>query len=279
MKSLLRFIFSRSFVINLFLLGIVSVTIFFAVKYFLESYTRHGETESIPHIIGYHETEVLPLLKDGAFSIVVNDSVYDPQLDGGTIVDQFPDSGSTVKAGRKIYVTIASYTTPMIPLPTVKGLTKRIAMAKLRSRGFIIDSLIYEPSTCTECVIAVRKDGEDIKAGQKLGKASHLVIVLGGGSEEQFVQTPALYGLYEEEVYALLEELGLNVDIVVHDNESYEKPEDSLQTKLYRQIPEFKEGDAIRLGTPVKLFFTAENNKIPKISIDSTKLFNAQSID
>jgi len=276
MKSLIRFILSKVFWINVLIMAVLSVALYFVLSNYLESYTHHGETKSIPYVVGYHETEVTPLLKDGKFQVVVNDSMYDPSLDGGMILDQFPDSGSVVKLGRKIYITISSYSTPMVTVPTVKGLTKRIAMAKLRSSGFIIDSLVYEPSTCTECVVALRYKGETLESNARIGKASHLDLVLGGGSGDQFVQVPALYGLYEEEVNATLLQLGLNVDLIIHDHASYEEDEDSLKTKLYRQIPAFKEGDRMRLGSAIKLFYSADYNKIPEISIDSTKLYNGE---
>ena len=51
----------------------------------------------------------------------VIDSLYLPDTRGGVVVDQEPIKGSMVKTDRKIYLTIARYSSPMVKLPNVIG--------------------------------------------------------------------------------------------------------------------------------------------------------------
>src|SRR5579862_9434950 len=82
-------------------LGSVIVLVLIAF-YSLNFYTRHGEGIPVPKLTGMPIDKALNILKEQGFGVSI-DSVYVQDQPSGTVVEQDPDAGTSVKVNRVIY--------------------------------------------------------------------------------------------------------------------------------------------------------------------------------
>jgi len=108
-KDLGAYFTSRTLWINLGLMVLSLCLILWLVFYWLDHYTRHGQQLLLPDYIDKPLELAEQDASDRTFAIVVTDSVFITDEDGGIITRQNPKGGSKVKEGRTIYVTITKY--------------------------------------------------------------------------------------------------------------------------------------------------------------------------
>ncbi|MFQ5335347.1 MAG: PASTA domain-containing protein, partial [Flavobacteriales bacterium] len=75
---------------------------------FLDYYTNHGESLTVPDFEGLKIAELDEFCKAHQLNYVIIDSIYDLKRERGTVADQIPPPESQVKEGRKIYLTVVS---------------------------------------------------------------------------------------------------------------------------------------------------------------------------
>lgn len=274
--KLFRFFISRTFFINLVIAFVVTVVgIYFAIRW-TNSYTLHGITVEVPDLDGFHYTEVISFLKGNQLESIVIDSVYDSQKQPGVVLDQDPKAFSKVKPGRKVYITINSIVPPKVILPILNDLTLRQARSRVKMYGLDVDSLIYRPSECTNCIIGVLYNGKKAKPGLAIQKGHKITLIVGSGLGEEKVSIPYLYGKTLEEVEAYLVERGFNLGLIRNDETVVNKA-DSAKAIVYKQIPEFNEDLKIPLGKSIDVFLTTDDTKFREIElIESDTSNNAE---
>lgn len=266
MRKFILFIFTKKFWVNIgifLILFVIGIWILFS---YLGKRTLHGEKIKVPFVIGYHITEVSNILSEKQLDHKIMDSIYVENMPGGMVVEQNPDSGMQVKNGRKIYVTLSSYSTPKIPVPSINQDQKRNVIAQLTSMGFKVGSIRYIPSICEDCLIYFEIDSTKVESGTRLDIGTKLDLVLGGGASDKFIEIPYLIG----ERLIGLEDVVLNTGLIsgsiVLDEEL--SSEDSLEAFVYKQIPA-PGGEDVHLGSPITLFITTDNNKLQKTELDT----------
>jgi beta-lactam-binding protein with PASTA domain len=251
------------------------VGIYFAIRW-TNSYTLHGITVEVPDLDGFHYTEVSSFLKGNQLESIIIDSVYDSQKQPGVVLDQDPKAFSKVKPGRKVYLTINSIVPPKVILPILNDLTLRQARSRVKMYGLDVDSLIYRPSECTNCIIGVLYNGKKAKPGLAIQKGHKITLIVGSGLGEEKVSIPYLYGKTLEEVEAYLVERGFNLGLIRNDETIVNKA-DSAKAIVYKQIPEFNEDSKIPLGKSIDVFLTTDNTKFREIElIESDTSNNAE---
>lgn len=97
---------NRGLVFHLFLMGVAFLLLIFLIQLSLKMYTKHGNKIVMNSFQNMTVEEAEGLAKKNNFELIVNDSVYLVNMPGGMIVRHSPDSGSIVKRGRKVYLTI-----------------------------------------------------------------------------------------------------------------------------------------------------------------------------
>lgn len=267
---MIRFLFSRTFLIQLVLALLLIGLCIGGTYYYLLSYTKLGESIEVPNLTGYDIIEAEAELKQLDLQLEVIDSLYQPGKRGGEIVDQQPIPTSLVKSNRKIYLTISRYSTPMKELPNVTEQTTAIAIAKLTSYRFKIGELSHKASNyCSDCVLAVKVKDKVIEPGTRLREGQTVDLVVGQESTGELVSVPMVYGLSETEAQKLLNMHNLNLGAAPYDEDCVTKA-DSVAARVYRQSPE--ENEMLPIGSNVNVFLASDLSKIPEgINIDSIK--------
>lgn len=259
MKHFFTFIFSRVLWINLLIAAFVVFGLVFGAMHYLKDYTRHGEEIELPDFGGVPMDRLDEVLSDHELRYEVLDSVYSDAHDRGTVVNQSPKPGAAVKRNRKIYLTVNATQPPMVTMRDMVGLSKRQAISMLSAMGLEIDSLVYQPDICLDCVLEQRYKGEELKPESKLKKGEKITLVLGGGREGRVI-VPDLKGLTFEQAQSLISAQSLVLGAVMLC-EGCETASDTLEALVYKQIPVYRKSSksVIPMGSTVDLYLTTDS--------------------
>ena len=267
MRKFILFIFTKTFWVNIGVFLVLFVIGIWTLFSFLNKRTLHGEEIKVPLIIDYHITEVKNLLEQDQLSFKIIDSIYVENLAGGMVVEQNPDSGMMVKDGRKIYLTLSSYSTPKISLPNLHSDDKRNAIAQLTSMGFRIGNIRYVPANGMDYIKWIEINSVKIEPRTRLDIGTKIDLVLaGGGVSEQFIKIPYLINSPLVGLDKTVLNTGLIVGSLIFDEEF--SPEDSLKAVVYKQAPSTDDED-VHLGSAINLFITTDYNKLQENGLDS----------
>ncbi len=233
----------------------IGLTVFLVMSW-LSHYTRHGETITVPELQGKSLEEVHRLLQNNDLVFEVTDSVYADEVDRGVVVTQTPHSGKAVKKGRTIFLTVNSMLPEMVELPDLMGKSLRIAGPILEITGLKLKTLEYQPDeSCTDCVIGMKHEGEEIEAGTKIRKGAEVTIVLGQESQEE-TTVPNLLGMQYRDAQDIILGQSLNVGQVLLCT-GCETSDDTSAAYVINQIP--NEGDDAKLGAYIDVFLTTDS--------------------
>lgn len=262
---LIRFLFSKAFVINLIVaLALVAVGLYFTMNY-LNEYTLHGFSIEVPNCEGMLFEDADSLVSQNDFTAVISDSVYLEGKKGGVVIEQDPLAGKEVKQGRKIYMTITAMRPPQIAMPNLVDMSLRQAMSLMETYGLTVGELSYAPDPCTNCVLAQMEGDEEIEEGEKINKGAKINLVLGQGLSKELTPIPYLIGINYEMAANVLKTHSLNSGNPNYD-ETVATAEDSIraekEARVFKQIPAYSEEPSIQMGSTVDLYLTLDTNKI-----------------
>ncbi len=270
MKTFFAFLISRVFWINLLIAAFVVLAIVFGSLHYLKSYSMHGDTIVVPDFSNIPIEDLDKMISNHELRYLIVDSVYSDAHKRGVVVNQNPDPKSEVKRNRKIYLTVNATLPPMVTMRDMVGLSKRQAISMLQAMGLELDSLVYKPDICLDCVLDQRYKSEHIAAGTKLEKGEKVTLVLGSGDQGR-VMIPNLTGLSYAEATEIIYLNSLAPGSVILC-EGCETSEDSLKAIVYRQIPMFSGGgrSVIPMGSPIDLYLTTDTNTVDFQKPDTT---------
>jgi len=174
------------------LLAIGSVIVLVLIAFYsLDFYTRHGEGIPVPKLTGMPIDKALGILKEQGFGVSI-DSVYVQDQPSGTVVEQDPDAGTSVKVNRVIYLKIVKNLAPTVSLPDIMDAPYISAVATISNFGLKVGDTTYRSDIARDHVLEVRYAGQAIQPGAKLPQGSKIDLVLGDGAGASEVDIPDL---------------------------------------------------------------------------------------
>ncbi len=254
---------NTAFVLKMFALAaVVILVIYFAIFVWLDSYTQHGIEVEVPDVCGMYTSEAEVMLAEQQLHIQVIDSTYSKKVPYGSIVEQNPRAGAKAKHGRSIYVIVNAKMQRLVPIPELKDMSHRQAQAALQSLGFVVDTVLYEPSEFRGLVLDVRQNGVSVSAGSRLPEGMKLQLIIGQGNGTEQIPVPNLIGKTLDEARTLLLESRLVIGAL-----NYAEPQvDHVDETYYIYQQEPAEGAMILEGSRIDL----------SLSIDATKQATVQ---
>jgi beta-lactam-binding protein with PASTA domain len=179
-----------SLLITLGVLFVVMVLYFYV---YLPSMTNHGETITVPSVEGMSIEELDDFLVSRNLRYEVSDSAFSDKYPPLTILKQYPASGSKVKEGRVIYLSVNRTTPPTVPMPNLVDGSLVNAEAVLRGnelkRGHI--ELVHGPFL--HLVKKMKYKGNEIEPGTRVPKGAVIDLVIEDGGTES-VSVPDVLG-------------------------------------------------------------------------------------
>lgn len=242
--------FIKGLGLHLFLITVTVILIVTTVSYVLNSYTRHGQSLTVPDIRGINIKEAARILSEKKLRLAITDSLYFPEKPPLSVIEQNPVPQSNVKEGRIIYVSVNANSAPTVLMPNLIDISMRQASTLLLSAGLRAGKLIYKPDIAQNVVLEMLYRGQPIKADTKIPKGSVIDLILGDGLEGAEVPLPDLTGLTIEEAGNLLSSSSLNLGKINYSG----LITDSFSVKVFRQEPPFSEGKMVKGGYSVDLF-------------------------
>ena len=168
---------------------IVAVAIGWLAMLWLDVWTRHDDTITVPPVKTLSYGEAAARLDQHGLVAVLSDSVYDKTTRPGTVIDQNPKVGTIVKEGREIYLTINAFSPKMVSLPTLTDISLRQAKSILE--GLEIKKVVEKrvPSDFKDLVLAVRYKGTRLSPGARVPVNATIELEVGEGKAEELIDT------------------------------------------------------------------------------------------
>lgn len=168
---------------------IVAVAIGWLAMLWLDVWTRHDDTITVPPVKTLSYGEAAARLDQHGLVTVLSDSVYDKSTRPGTVIDQNPKVGTIVKEGREIYLTINAFSPKMVSLPTLTDISLRQAKSILE--GLEIKKVVEKrvPSDFKDLVLAVRYKGTRLSPGARVPVNATIELEVGEGKAEELIDT------------------------------------------------------------------------------------------
>ncbi len=177
-------ILKNPFVFSLLLAILLVCGLIYGTLVWLDAYTRHNEAVVIPDVKGLTIEEAAPFLAGRGIRYNIIDSVFSKDVAPGAIVEIVPATGSKVKEGRIVFITINAKTSQMGRIPEVQDLSLRQAYALLGSVGFRAIEVKYVAGDYKDLAIGVEWNGEMLEEGRHVPLNAHLTLVVSGGFAE-----------------------------------------------------------------------------------------------
>lgn len=250
MAALIDFLRSKTFRYNVLAAVLLLIVTFFLLQQWLGGFTRHGESISVPELVGLKKEKMEQLLKDSGLEYEVVDSLFETGKAPGTVIDQDPAANSLVKKGRTIYLTVNAGKPPKVKMPNLLDVSYRQAEAILESFGLKVGRITYEPDLAKNAVLKQVYRGAAVHPGRELYKGSAIDLVLGDGLGTSEVPVPDLTGLTKAEAMLVLQGASLNIGNVTFDP----SVRDTVNAKIYLQNPEASDNSFLNAGSSVDLY-------------------------
>lgn len=279
--SFFSFIFSKDFIKHLGISLVVFAAIILSIVFLLDRYTGHGETIAVPDLTGINKTKLDTTLSAYNLNYIIIDSVYDSKSEKGSVIDQSPVPGFHVKAGRTVYITVVAMQPQRIKMPNLVDLTLRQATQRLETYGLLIGKISYEPDIAKNVVLKQKWRGKKIAPDSLIIKGSSVDLVLGDGLNNSEIALPYLVNLTPEQAEEAIQSNSLSKGAFLFDKDV----KDSLKARVYKQRPAFVRNAIMKVGEPVDLWFTENEDKIdydPSLHnnpIDGTGLIDRDDVN
>jgi beta-lactam-binding protein with PASTA domain len=239
--------------IHLAIIVSIILVLFFGFFFvYLPWSTNHGDAVKVPNLKGLSMDAAEDLLDEADLDYEISDSVFVSGAEPLSIIANYPKSGANVKTGRKIYLTVAAISAPLVKLPNIIGRSTSSAQNQLLSSGLIYDGEEKIAALEENTVLAVKINGREIQQGDEIPKGSKITFVVGDGYGNQRIDVPNLLGMAQDEADILVTGLGLTIGNITF--EASDKPAGTVIS----QQPSSGIDEKIKIGSPVNIWVSGD---------------------
>ncbi len=256
--------------VNIAMIGGIILALAIMAHFVMQFSTRHRARSIVPNFTGITITQAKSIAQEAGVAIHINDSLYVPIYEGGTVLDQLPQGGVEVKPGRTIYVTINSFSQKEVQIPYVAERSLRQAKNMLEIAGLEIEEIVYEPDIATNYVLRASWNGREITKDSRINAkmGSGITLTVGVESQAQRIMMPAIIGLSLKEAKSSIWGAGLNVGRIAYD--------EAVELGDLDKFIVFKQSIAneqyTTLGTKINVDLTMDNKRVVKAVKEAEKL-------
>jgi len=170
---------SKKFFLHLLLAMVTLALLLYGTLTWLKAYTGHAEYVEVPDFSGQalKDLDAFVRAKDVSYQII--DSIYDPKLKKGTVLQQHPEPGTKVKHNRRVYLYVTSSVAPQMLMPKLIDRSERQARLIIETYGLKLGKISETPADCNGCVISQTTGGKEINPGSPIKKGSTINLLIG----------------------------------------------------------------------------------------------------
>tara|TARA_B100000287_G_scaffold351436_2_gene340556 strand:+ start:2996 stop:3817 length:822 start_codon:yes stop_codon:yes gene_type:complete len=204
------------------MIGGISSIIFFMFYIFFPVKTNHGDTITVPNLIGMELRDVEEFLSDRDLRYeILEDSSYSSEYPAFTILQQNPSENEKVKENRKIYLTLNSSIPPKIKMPKIINGSVKNAQLILKSYDLRLGEITYVPDMARNAVLKIFTNGDSINENDLILKGSVIDLEVGNGLGNQVFEAPDLINLDLEEARFTIIGSGLKLGNIIYQDSGY----------------------------------------------------------
>ncbi|MGL4630991.1 MAG: PASTA domain-containing protein [Leadbetterella sp.] len=240
------------------ILAFVMVLFFGFFFVYLPWSTNHNQTIKIPNLKGLTAEAAEKILEDNDLEFEISDSTFVIGAKPGTVLSNFPQSGLTVKSGRKIYLTMVSYSAPIVKMPSIVGKSIGSAKNQLLSSGLQFGGEEKISALEENTVLKIKVNGKEILPGDAVAKGSKVVLLVGDGYGDLLIDIPDVVGKSKEEAEILITGQELTLGNVL-----YEASEEVPVGLVIKQNPSAGSGNKIKTGAPITIWISGTEGATP----------------
>lgn len=182
-----RFYGKHPIIANLLLIIVCGCVLIWLALLFLDSWTNHGKTSTVPQVKGMSYSQASLVLGEADLEAEISDSIYDRYAAPGTVIESWPRAGAVVKRGRQVYVTITAFSPKMITISMpVIGVSSRQAISYLEALGITSIRLVSVPSQYPDLVENAYTSEKTLNVGTSLPITSSVTLEVGTAPVDTF---------------------------------------------------------------------------------------------
>lgn len=200
----------------------------------LDWMTHHGQSKTVPQVVGKTFEEAADMLADAGFEVEILDSIYVDTTRPRQVLRQVPEADEMVKVNRTVYLTINRTVPPLIEMPNIVGSSFRSAELTLKNYNLRVGDTTFRPDFAKNAVLEQSYNGTKITPGTKIRMGSVIDLVLGDGVGDRQYMVPELVGKTYCEAKSLIESSGIHFGVVLPDPDVT----DTCRAYIYWQNPE-----------------------------------------
>lgn len=160
---------------------IVDILLLVIASFGLGWFTNHNQYQIVPELKGMNVAEAAAKLRQSNLVLEISDSIFEASTSPGNIIIQTPKAGSKIKNNRTIYVTIRSFSTQQVSIPSIVDLSLRQGMSMLQAAGFKNIAVEKIPSEYSDLIYDLKMNGLSLSPGDKVPVNANLTILVGDG--------------------------------------------------------------------------------------------------
>lgn len=233
----------------LIVLGAIIYVVF--NHWLMPAYTRHGESITVPDVINRSVEDANNRLESAGLR---TDEVVlrKPNLPRGVVIDQNPEPLSTVKPGRRIYLTVNSGDTALVAVPSVLNHSVREARNRIMIQGLTVGDVRPDSIPSAHANTITRQSPA---AGERVPPEGGVTLWYSTGLGDRLVTIPGVSGMTMEDAREALLDIRLRS---VAPRADFEVVADSL---VACQSP--AEGATVLEGFEIRLYLSCPENRLP----------------
>ncbi|MFY0685617.1 MAG: PASTA domain-containing protein [Cyclobacteriaceae bacterium] len=238
------------------LVGVGAIFFFFYV--YLPISTNHGETITVPDVVGisHDQLDQFLTMRNLRYEIT-EDSAYSADFPPLTVIKQFPLPNAKVKENRKVYISLNTTQPPLVRMPDLLEGSLINAQNVLKTYDLKVGKVEYVPDLFFNTVLKQKLDGREVLPDERIPKGSSIDLVLGDGKGNRNLASPRLIGLELNDAKTAIVGSALKVGSVKYEtsNEAVYQIVNSNRTQTVKE--QVAPGEVVRQnpepGAPMKL--------------------------
>lgn len=214
----------------------------------LPTYTRHGETVTVPDTRTMAFDQARNVLDQYGLVAQQVASRYDPEQPRNRVLQQDPPPNAIVKPGRRILLTVNSAEIPKVVMPDLQFISLREATNRLASLRLTLDE-VREDSLPSEYANTITRQLP--AAGDSVERGETVTLWVSKGPVNEYVRVPNVTDLRIEEAQRELERARLR--FVLFEDTTIEA---TRVDTVVRQIPPPE--SEVQVGSEVRIYALQE---------------------
>ncbi len=245
-----NYILTKYFLKQVGLVILFYLVIVFSTVLYLDFSTNHGEKIAVPNLVGLNAEEAKQKIEELDLQFQILDSIYDPKLPEGTVLEQLVEPTSIsmvhVKSGRIIGLRLTKKN-QLVEMPSLVHKQLQFAESILEQRGIRFNIQYRSTSEANGSVLDQLYRGRRIKEGDRIPIGAVVTLIVGQNDQGEPLAIPNFVGLSMADARFILDTLGVtSYDFICTDCST---AEDSLSAVIFSQTPEFIEGSTVFKST------------------------------